>query len=170
MWEKSFVPKLFVMEIFGALGNWRKIDERFDETIIKQVNDASCVAAVGEMLANFYGLNLNQAEILEEIGVWSNAQSLAAILNSKEVDIGVEWLGGGWEINTSIGALKWLLQNHRIGAMLRQNSPRGHAVFVKSIDENDLIEVDDPFDQTCYKMRVNDFIEVFSEFIWRRKK
>ena len=42
-------------EQFGALGNWQKIDEKFDETIVKQTNDASCVATVGEMLADFYG-------------------------------------------------------------------------------------------------------------------
>ena len=46
-------------EEFGALGSWKKIDERFDETIVKQVNDASCVAAVGEMLARFYGLEVS---------------------------------------------------------------------------------------------------------------
>lgn len=53
---------------FGSLGNWKKFEEHFDETIIKQVNDASCVSAVGEMLARFYGLKVSQEEILNNIG------------------------------------------------------------------------------------------------------
>lgn len=157
------------METFGALGNWQKIDEKFDETIIKQVNDASCVAAVGEMLAKHYGLDLSQAEILENIGVWSNAIQLAKILDSNETDFGVKWNGGNWDDKTPIGALRWLLQNYKIGAMLRQNSPLGHAVFVTKIDENDLIEIKDPFDQTSYQMTIEGFAEVLSEFVWRRK-
>ncbi len=87
---KNFTDK------FGALSDWKKIDERFDETIVKQVNDASCVAAVGEMLASFYGLDISQDEILEDIGVWSNAKYLALFLNSKETESGVEWKGGGY--------------------------------------------------------------------------
>ncbi len=84
-------------EQFGALGNWEKIDEKFDETIVKQTNDASCVAAVGEMLANYYGLNLAQTEILENIGVLANSELLAKFLNSKETQAGVKWIGGGWD-------------------------------------------------------------------------
>ena len=64
-------------EKFGAIGNWEKFDERFDETIVKQVNDASCVSAVGEMLTRFYGLDISQKEILESIGEWSNSKRLA---------------------------------------------------------------------------------------------
>lgn len=125
---------------------------------------------IGGRLANFYGLNLSQAEILEGIGVWSNSKDLANFLNSKEIDFSVKWNGGGWAINTPVGALRWLLQNYKIGAMLRQNSPIGHAVFVVNIDENDLIEIKDPFDQTSYQMTIEDFAEVFSEIVWRRKR
>jgi len=64
------------LEKFGAIGDWRKIDETFDAGIVKQTNDASCIAAVGEMLAKHYGLKTNQAEILDGIGVWSNSFSL----------------------------------------------------------------------------------------------
>ena len=49
---------------FGSVGNWRKFEEKSDLTIVKQSNDASCVSAVGEMLAEHYGLKINQNEIL----------------------------------------------------------------------------------------------------------
>ena len=157
-----------ITEQFGALGSWQKIDEQFDATIVKQTNDASCVAAVGEMLANFYGLNLTQAEILEEIGVWANAKILARFLNSKETRTDVKWIGGGWE--HPVDALKWLIQSDKVlGAMLREGSPLGHAVFIYGEDENGLIILKDPFDQTSYKMTPENLQEVLSEFVWRKK-
>ena len=122
-------------EQFGALGNWQKIDEKFDETIIKQINDASCVAAVGEMLADFYGLNITQAEIVESIGIWSNSKALTSFLNSKETQIELKWEGGGWEFETPIEALEWLIENNKFGAMLRNESAVGHAVFIDGLDE-----------------------------------
>jgi hypothetical protein len=78
---------------FGSVGDWQKTDERFDETITKQTNDGSCVAAVGEMLAKHYGLKTNQEEILKEIGAWSNSAALAKFLSSKESRKDVEWVG-----------------------------------------------------------------------------
>ncbi len=105
------------METFGALGNWNKIDEKFDETIVKQENDASCVAAVGEMLAANYGLIISQTEILENIGVWSNAQSLAEFLNAKETEIDVEWLGGNFP--SKVGFIRNISENNVWAVMLR---------------------------------------------------
>ncbi len=89
---KNFTDK------YGSLGNWKKFDECFDETIIKQVNDASCVSAVGEMLAEFYGLNISQQEILDNIGEWSNSKILAKFLNSIETQNNVEWLAVDFRI------------------------------------------------------------------------
>ncbi len=152
---------------FGALGNWEKIAEQFDSTIIKQTNDASCVAAVGEMLADFYGLKLTQAEILESIGIWSNADALAEFLNSKETQVGVEWIGGSFPLESKyikgISIDIW-------GAMLRQGGPIGHAVLISGIDESGLIIVKDPFDQTRYKMTDLELYDVLSEFVLRRRK
>ena len=155
-------------ENFGALGNWEKIDEKFDETIVKQTNDASCVAAVGEMLANYYGLHLAQTEILENIGVWANSELLAKFLNSKETQTGVKWIGGGWD--HPIIALKWIIQSDKVlGAMLREGSPRGHAVLIYGEDESGLIILKDPFDQIRYKMTLENLQKVLSEFVWRKK-
>ena len=155
---------------FGSVGNWRKFEEKSDLTIVKQSNDASCVSAVGEMLAEHYGLKINQNEILESIGIWSNSKFLAEFLNSKETRNDVEWKGGGWRDETLLGALKWLLGNYKIGAMLRQNSPIGHAVLIDGLDEKEMVIIKDPDDQTSYKMKIEDFAEVFSEFVWRTKK
>lgn len=136
-------------EEFGALGSWQKIDERFDETIIKQDNDTSCVSAVGEMLAKFYGLNISQQEILENIGEWSNAEYLANYLNYKESERSVKWIGGSW--GNSVESIRWLTQTYRVwGVMLREGKPEGHAVLIDGEDENGLIIIKDPFDQTKY--------------------
>ena len=156
------------METFEALGNWQKIDEKFDESIIKQVNDATCVAAVGEMLATFYGLNLSQSEILEGIGVWSNAESLAKFLNSKENRNNIEWYGGNFPqepkyIASISTKQKWIV-------MLREGRWDGHAVLIDGIDQDEKIIIKDPFDQTTYKMDVDELYNVLSEFVLRRKK
>ncbi len=152
---------------FGAVGSWEKIDEKFDETIIKQHNDASCVAAVGAMLANYYGLNLTQTEILEEIGILSNAKTLADFLNSKETQFGVEWIGGGFPLDfryvKGISTDVW-------GAMLRQSETVGHAVLIAGMNKSELIIVKDPFDQTVYEMNDSELFSVLSEFVLRRKK
>lgn len=47
----------------GAGGYWKRINERFDISVVKQINDLSCVSAVGEMLAKDFGLNVSQVEI-----------------------------------------------------------------------------------------------------------
>lgn len=154
---------------FGALGNWRKIDEKFDENIVKQVNDASCVSAVGEMLARHFGLNLSQTEILENIGEWSNSTSLAEFLNSKEIDFRVEWIGTGFPNEPRF--IKGITGQIEVwGAMLRDGETQGHAVLIFGEDENGLIKIKDPFDQTVYKMEVAELFRVLSELIVRRRK
>ncbi len=156
------------MKTFGALGNWNKIDEKFDLTIIKQVNDASCVSAVGEMLATYYGLDLSQTEILETIGIWSNAQSLARFLNSKEPDNSVEWIGGNFPQEPKY--VRKISEKNVWAVMLREGRWDGHAVFIDGIDKDGKIIIKDPFDQTTYKMNVADLYNVLSEFVLRRKK
>ena len=154
---------------FGSLGDWNKIDEKTDVSIVKQM-DETCVSAVGEMLAEYYGLKITQAEILDEIGILSNSTALAKFFNSKETENSVKWEGGGWQFETPIGALKWLVENYKIGAMLRNKSAKGHAVFIDGFDENGLVIVKDPFDQTVYKMKIENFSDVLSEFVWRKRK
>lgn len=156
-------------EEFGALGSWKKIDERFDETIIKQVNDASCVSAVGEMLARFYGLNISQQKILEKIGEWSNSKDLAEFLNSIETRNDVEWIGGFFY--DDIEFIKGITRNTRIwGVMLRNKEALGHAVLIDGLDSNGLIIIKDPFDQTTYKIETEKLYNILSEIVLRRKK
>ncbi len=155
------------VENFGSLGDWEKINEVFDNSIVKQM-DETCVSAVGEMLAKHYKLNVSQSEILENIGILSNSDGLATFLNTKETNNNVKWEGGGWDIETPQDVLKWLLENNKIGAMLRNKSAKGHAVFIDGLDEDGLVIVKDPFDQTAYKMRIGKFADVLSEFVWRR--
>ena len=154
---------------FGALGNWKKINETFDDSIIKQSSDASCVAAVGEMLAKLYGLNVSQSEILEAIGVWANAGFLADFLNSKETGKDVEWIGRGFPVEPRF--ISGIVKSTPVwAAMLRDGEVGGHAVLIYGADENGLILIKDPFDQSKYKMKKAELFRVLSEFVLRRKK
>jgi filamentous hemagglutinin len=155
---------------FGSVGDWQKIDERFDSTITKQINDGSCVAAVGEMLAKHYGLKTNQQEILQDIGAWSNSFALSEFLVSKETRKGVERFGGGWDPELDERYVLGVSQKSVWGVMLRKGNPRGHAVLIDGVDENDLIIIKDPFDQTTYKMEAKELYDVLSEFVLRRRK
>ena len=67
---------MFESESFGALGGWKKRDVQDDKSITLQ-KDGTCVAAVGEMMANYHGLKLTQDEIIDAINAWSNADRLA---------------------------------------------------------------------------------------------
>jgi filamentous hemagglutinin len=157
---------------FGSVGDWQKIDEKFDGTITKQSGDASCVSAVGEMLARHYGLNTNQQEILDNIGEWSNSFALSKFLSSKETKKSVEWLGSAWD--NELFDERYILgisKKTKVWAvMFRKGSPKGHALLIDGVDENDLIIIKDPFDQTTYKMEAKDVYELLSEFVLRRRR
>ena len=120
------------------------------------------------MLADFYSLNLTQAEILESLGIWSNSEALVKFLNSKETQIGVKWIGGYWD--NPIAGWKLITRSDKVwGVMLREGNPLGHAVLICGEDENGLIRIKDPFDQTTYKMTPENLQKVLSEFVWRKK-
>ncbi len=53
--------------------------------------------------------------------------------------------------------------------MLREGSPLGHAVLICGEDKSGLIILKDPFDQTSYKMTLENLQKVLSEFVWRKK-
>lgn len=151
----------------GAGGTWKRVDEKFDETVIKQTNDFSCVAAVGEMLANHYDLNLSQAEILDEIGELSNAFALAQYLNKVDKTEG-KWIGGNFP--PVIEFIEGMTVSSRVWAVvLREGSALGHAVLIDGLDENGLVKIRDPFDQTSYQMTIEDLFEVLSEFVVKRR-
>lgn len=145
--------KLSLGDEFGALGNWEKIDEQTDLSIVKQ-KDGTCVAAVGEMLANYHGLDVSQDEIIENIGAWANAELLTDYLNSIEMRYNVSWKGGYFGLQSK-RFINSITKEIRVWAvMLRESETVGHAVLICGMDKNNLIEIKDPFDQTVYKMSI----------------
>ena len=143
------------MSKFGAGGNWKRIDEKFDASIIKQTSGLSCVSAVGEMLLKQRGIALSQAQILDIIGEPAHISILAEVLNEFDLsEDGREWYG----INVRPENLKTLLKENNWAAVLREPQTMGHAVLINGT-ENRLIKIQDPFDQTAYLMTVEDFLE-----------
>jgi filamentous hemagglutinin len=149
----------------GAGGNWKRINERYDKSVVKQVNDLSCVSAVGEMLAKDFGLNVSQAEILKEIGSPSNADGLTKFPN--EIDVEKKWVGGFFPFEVKF--IRGITESTKSWAViLREGKWLGHAVLIYGIDENGLVKIRDPFDQTMYEMTVEDLFDVLSEFVVRK--
>jgi ABC-type bacteriocin/lantibiotic exporter with double-glycine peptidase domain len=134
----------------GAGGNWRRFDEKFDASIVKQ-KDLSCVAAVGEMLLRERGIIFTQDKILGIIGEKASIYDLKDVLN--EADKSSKWKGGyAIDDSTVFGKEKFL-------AVLQEPLNLGHAVFVKGIDEQGYFLINDPADQTAYRMTQKDFLE-----------
>ena len=152
----------------GAGGYWNRTDEKFDESVVKQVNDLSCVSAVGEMLARHYGLNLTQADFLAELDVLSNSQALTEFLNKAD-DSGEIWIGGffGNEIEF---ISDYTAANQVWAVVLREGGAVGHAVLIDGLDDDGMIQIKDPFDQTSYKMTAEDLYDALSEFVLRVSK
>ena len=143
------------IEQIGAGGNWKRIDEKFDASIVKQTSGLSCVSAVGEMLLASRGISLSQREILDIIDEPATAEDLARVLN--QFDILIEdkrWHG----IATDEGELKKLLKGGNFAVILREPLLLGHAVLIDGETNDGLIKIKDPFDQTVYKMTVEDFL------------
>ncbi len=148
----------------GAGGNWKRFDEKFDDSIPKQFTPASCVSAVGEMLGRFFGLDISQQEIHKAIGDWSNSRDLAEYLNA--VDTDKKWIGG--HPDDVLKYVKFLLQNRvPMCAIFREGNPLGHAVLIKGLDESGSVIIKDPIEQTEYKMKIEDVFEVLSEIVFK---
>jgi ABC-type bacteriocin/lantibiotic exporter with double-glycine peptidase domain len=142
----------------GAFGNWERRKHKKDPSIVQQTSGTSCVSAVGEMLLRERGINnITQEQILAEIGEPSDVVSLARCLNRfDKSDDGLIWHG----IAIPPEQLDAALSKGSIGAFLI-NDYRDrllHAVLVKGIDDNDLIKINDTFDQTSYIMTREDFL------------
>ena len=154
------------MKKVGAGGNWKRIDEQFDAGIIKQTSGLSCVSAVGEMLLKRRGISLSQARILDIIGEPAHIGILAEVFNKLDVsDDNREWYG----ITVKTANLKTLLKEKNWAVVLREPQTMGHAVLVDGM-ENQLIKIKDSFDQTAYKMTIEDFLENWNgEVIFRWK-
>ena len=78
----------------GAGGNWRRFDEKFDASIVKQTTGDSCLSALGEMLLKRRGITVSQEIIRDIIGEPADAESLARALNQfDESDDEFVWRG-----------------------------------------------------------------------------
>lgn len=105
------------MKKIGAGGNWKRIDEKFDASIVKQTSGLSCVSAVSEMLLASRGISLSQAQILDIIGEPATAENLARVLNQFDVSIeGRQWHGTA----TNESELTKLLKSGSFAAILRE--------------------------------------------------
>jgi ABC-type bacteriocin/lantibiotic exporter with double-glycine peptidase domain len=130
----------------GAGGNWKRIDEIFDKSIVKQ-EDLSCVAAVGEMLLRERGITMTQSKIIAIIGKKASIYDLKDVLN--QVDKTGNWKGG-YTINQTLPLTK-----ENFLAVLQEPMSLGHAVLVVGFDN--YFAIKDPADQTAYKMTQKDF-------------
>lgn len=140
----------------GAGGNWRRFDEKFDGSIVKQT-DLSCVSAVGEMLLKNRGISVSQNKIRDIIGLPSYVEALANCLNRfDESKDGKVWRG----FATDLDGINLLIRQKNLGVILKEPSERiGHAVFIDGKTRSGLIKIKDSYDQTSYKMTVGDFWE-----------
>lgn len=93
----------------GAGGNWRRFDEKFDASIVKQT-ELSCLSAVGEMLLLNRNIAVSQEVIRDIIGVPSFIGNLARTLNRFDTSgDGLEWRG----FPTTNESLEILLRHHK---------------------------------------------------------
>lgn len=137
----------------GAGGNWKRFDEKFDKTIVRQT-DLSCVSAVGKMLLHERGIYVSQDKIRDIIGVPSYFGALARCLNQFDFsDDGKIWQG----FSTDEKSLLNLLRTQSLGVIFVEPLILGHAVFVEKMTEANLFQIKDSFDQTSYLMTEADF-------------
>ncbi len=148
----------------GAGGYWKTIGEKIDKSIVKQFNSLACVPAVGEMLLKERGIIIDQKEIAKFTGIPVNSEKLADYLNSLNISE-KGWLGGFFDVKY----FDKIVSTGTWGAVLREGNPLGHLVMVTGIDKKGLITINDPFDQTSYRITKTEFLKYSSEFISEKK-
>jgi len=109
---------------------------------VAQMTGGSCVAACGEMLTNGAAV---QRMLLDSLGDWSNAESLANKLGSA-------WKGGGLSAEDAL----LVARNGPIGAVLNSPYQRGsHMVYMEPINSG-LFLVRDPWNGgSTYQVNVD---------------
>ena len=143
----------------GAFGNWRKVNEKFDLTIVKQISEkgVSCVSAVGEILLKSRNIFVTQAEILDIIGEPAGIVALGKCLNRFDIADFDE----KWHANYSNDfEIEFLTSKKNCGVILKEFGGQAHAVFIKEFDVRFIIN--DTFDQSCYEMTIEDFDKVWT--------
>ena len=152
----------------GAGGNWKRHNERYDSTIVRQTTGVSCMAAAGEMLLRQRGIYVSQDEIRAIIGEPSYVRALADCLNHFDnVPDGGEWLG----ISTDEQSLKKLVKGNNLAiVLLEQPRSMGHAVVIAGKTTAGSIKILDSFDQTSYTMSIDEILEYWGGEIVTRWK
>lgn len=140
----------------GAGGNWPRYDERSDEAVVRQTTGVSCLSAVGEMLLRHRGISVSQEIIRDIIGEPVYLGSLASTLNGFDPS----WDGLIWRAfaTTDASLVRLLRSGQRFGVVLINDftDRMGHAVVLGGREREAFVEVSDPFDQTSYKMTLDD--------------
>ena len=152
----------------GAGGNWIRHDEEFDHSIVKQTTGISCMSAAGEMLLRQRGIFVSQEEIRLIIGEPSYVRALAECLNRfDKSDDGKAWLG----ITTDEQSLERLLIGDSLAiVLLEEPLTMGHAVVIAGRTESGLIKILDSYDQTSYKMSMEEILEYWGGEVVTRWK
>jgi ABC-type bacteriocin/lantibiotic exporter with double-glycine peptidase domain len=141
----------------GAGGNWKRHDEEFDESIVRQTTGISCMSAAGEMLLRQRDIYVSQDEIRGVIGEPSYVKALADCLNSFDhSDDKKAWIG----ISTDEESLEKLLAGSDLAiVLLEEPLTMGHAVVIAGRTQTGMVKILDSFDQTSYKMSMDEILE-----------
>lgn len=143
----------------GAFGNWRKINEKTDLSIVRQISEkgVGCVSAVGEMLLKSRNISATQAEILAIIGEPAGIAALGKCLNELDVSDSDQ----SWHAHYSNDFnLDFLISKKNFAVILKEFGGQAHAVFVKKF--NGRFIINDTFDQSYYELTLKDFDKVWT--------
>ncbi|WP_013334795.1 cysteine peptidase family C39 domain-containing protein [Gloeothece verrucosa] len=151
------------MELAGAGGRWKTIDERKDAAVIQQVSDISCGAACGEMLLLDRGVIISQVLLASLTGIPSDVASLARALNNVDSEKSRSWAGGELIIPgaTPTQLIQVLNTTGSWTAVLWEAGAKiGHFVIVDGLDDENNVKIRDPQGEgTKYKMELGEFLK-----------
>jgi filamentous hemagglutinin len=162
------------MDLAGAGGKWKTINERKDPTVIQQKNDVSCGAACGQMLFKNKGVNVEQEQLRSLAGSPTWSEQLAYAMNQLTDSEDGEWKGGYLKISGATAKQVFLslcTTSAWIAELREPLTKMGHFVVVDGIDEQEKPIIRDPWDGTRYKMEIEEFLEYWSQqgVFWRKK-
>lgn len=158
--------------VAGAGGRWPVIDERHDPAVVRQISDASCVSACGEMLLTDRGVDaVGQAALLAHLGSPAVTLELAGALNRltgmglwRSAQLNVSAMGERTAIEILSLSGSWVAELREVQAKI------GHAVVVDGLTDDDTLRLRDPFDSTSYRMRIEDFLTYWTwTAVWQER-
>ena len=162
------------MDLAGAGGKWKTIDELKDPTVIQQENDSSCGAACGKMLLQQRGVEIEQEQIRVLAGSPTWTEQLAHAMNQLSPSEEGEWKGGYLTITGAPDrqvCLSLCTTGSWIAELREPRKKMGHFVVVDGTDEQENPLIRDPWEGTRYKMEVEEFLKHWSQqgVFWRKR-